>query len=178
VSPTVGAYLTRGSVILAAGLTAACSTSHAIEFVPSPTELHMPSIGVSADVVPVVADDRVLDVPDDPRVVGWWSAGASPGDAEGTVVMDVHLDTAEAGEGPFAAVHDLEVGDSAEIVGFDGGTHTYQVTEVSVYDKTVLPYAELFRQEGPPQAVLVTCGGRFDPVQGWDSNVVVVMSPQ
>ncbi len=137
----------------------------------------MPSIDVRAEIEAVVADDRVLQVPDDPRVVGWWAGGASPGDEEGSVVLDVHVDTADHGDGPFAAVHDLQVGDPAEIVGRDGVTYEYSVTDVAVHEKAVLPYAELFRQDGDPQAVLVTCGGRFDPVDGWDSNVVVVMTP-
>jgi hypothetical protein len=158
------------------GLAAACGTSHAIEFVAAPSKVRLPTIDVEANIVAVTADDRVLDVPDDPRVVGWWAGGASPGDREGTVVMDVHVDTA-AGEGPFTAVHALEAGDPAEIVGHGGRRHAYVVTDVATYEKEALPYADLFRQDGPHQAVLVTCGGVFDPVHGWDSNVVVVMEP-
>ena len=165
------------ALLLLAGVLAACSSSHAIEYTPSPSRLSLPSIDVDAEVVPVSASDRVLEVPDDPRVVGWWSAGAQPGDDEGSVVLDVHLDTVEHGFGPFTAVHHLEPGDPAQIEGADGRDHDYTVVDVVTYEKTVLPYAELFDQDGPAKAVLVTCGGEFDPVQGWDSNVVVVMEP-
>jgi hypothetical protein len=160
-----------------ASVLAACSSSHAIEYKPSPSRLSMPSINVDAEVVPVSAPDGVLEVPPDPRVVGWWSGGAQPGDQEGSVVLDVHLDSVEHGFGPFAAVHHLEPGDPAQVVGADGSDHDYTVVDVVTYEKTVLPHAELFRRDGPPKAVLVTCGGEFDPVHGWDSNVVVVMEP-
>ncbi len=165
------------ALLLLASVLAACSSSHAIEYTPSPSRLSMPSIDVDAEVVPVTASDRVLEVPPDPRVVGWWSGGAQPGDDEGSVVLDVHLDTVEHGYGPFTAVHHLQPGDPARIVGADGRDHHYTVAEVVTYEKTVLPYAELFGQDGPPKAVLVTCGGEFDPMHGWDSNVVVVMEP-
>ena len=159
------------------GALAACSSSHAVEFAPSPSSLSMPSIGVEADVVPVLAQNRVLDVPEEPWVVGWWADGASPGDGEGTVLLDVHIDTEEHGFGPFTAVDRLEAGDPVSITGADGQDHDYAVAEVVTHEKTVLPYAELFDQSGPERAVLVTCGGRFDPQAGWDSNVVVVMAP-
>ena len=52
-----------------------------------------------------------------------------------------------------------------------------EVADVVTYEKAVLPYAELFNQSGPERVVLMTCGGQFDPQTGWDSNVVVVMTP-
>ena len=158
-------------------LLAGCSSSHAVGFQPAPTALRMPSIDVDSEIVAVVADERVLDVPAQPWVVGWWSGGSAPGDDSGTVVLDVHLDTLEHGDGPFVRVDELVAGDPAEIVGHDGTVHRYEVSDVRAYTKTVLPYAELFRQQGPPQAVIVTCGGRFDPETGWDSNVVVMLTP-
>lgn len=165
------------ALLLLGGVLAACSSSHAIEFTPSPSRLSMSSIGIDAEIVPVTATERVLEVPEEPWVVGWWSGGAEPGDDEGSVVLDVHLDTLEHGFGPFTAVHDLEPGDPVTITGHNGREHVYAVADVVTYEKTVLPYAELFDQDGPPKAVLVTCGGDFDPTAGWDSNVVVLMEP-
>ena len=48
-----------------------------------------------AAVVPVLAPGGALDVPADPQVIGWWSAGPRPGSAAGTVVLAGHVDTAE-----------------------------------------------------------------------------------
>lgn len=142
-----------------------------------PTGLTIPAIDIEARIVPVRAIDRVLEVPPEPWVVGWWSGGVTPGSGNGTAVLDVHLDSAEHGTGPFVRVHDLEGGEPAHIEDEAGVRHSYVVTDVLTFAKEVLPYAELFRQDGPAQVVLVTCGGRFDPDEGWDSNVVVVLTP-
>ena len=69
-----------------------------------PTAIRIPALGVRAAVVPVLAPGGALDVPADPQVIGWWSAGPRPGSAAGTVVLAGHVDTAERGLGAFAAL--------------------------------------------------------------------------
>ena len=66
----------------------------------SPGRLALPRLGVDAPVQAVgVGPDRLLAVPDDPRTLGWWRGGATPGDAAGSVVVDGHVDSAERGPG-------------------------------------------------------------------------------
>lgn len=144
-----------------------------------PSALVLPTIEISADVVPVDAgDDGVLDVPPDPRVVGWWSGGARPGQGRGAVVLDVHLDSRTYGKGPFARATDLIVGDPITVIDEADRKLHYTVESVETYEKTRLPYETLFAQDGPERVVLVTCGGVYRPDQGgWDSNVVVTFVP-
>jgi sortase (surface protein transpeptidase) len=141
--------------------------------------IDLPTIGISAPIVPVSVEDGVLEVPPSVSTVGWWRRGASPKDSEGTVVLDVHRDSRKEGRGPFASAERLSPGDQVSLIDADGVTHSYRVTTVTTYAKTALPYAELFRQDGPARMVLVTCGGAYDKSGGgWDSNVVVEFEPE
>jgi sortase (surface protein transpeptidase) len=150
-----------------------------VDFTPAPTRIDLPSIGVSAPIVPVsVEPDGQLQVPDSVRTVGWWRRGAAPADTEGTVVLDVHRDTRAEGRGPFAQAERLRRGDGVTVTDDEGVEHRYRVTSVEVFRKVALPYEELFTQDGPARMVLVTCGGVYRASQGgWDSNVVVVFEP-
>lgn len=183
--PTATTYWRRRAVavvtVLLAALLVTWTVSAALggggHIVTRPTGLTIPAIDIDARIVPVQAIDRVLEVPPEPWVVGWWADGATPGSGSGTVVLDVHLDTAEHGTGPFARVHDLDGGEPVYVEDDAGARHAYVVADVLTFAKEALPYAELFRQDGPERVVLVTCGGQFDPDEGWDSNVVVVLTP-
>lgn len=125
-----------------------------------------------------MSDDGVLGVPERPTTVGWWAGGASPTDAQGTVVLDVHLDSRRYGRGPFGKATQLAAGDVVTVTDSAGKRHDYRVTSVDTYRKTALPYDELFAQTGPARMVLVTCGGTYRrDAGGWDSNVVVAFEP-
>ncbi len=145
---------------------------------PAPTRLTIPAIGVDSQVIPVGTDSGVLQVPPDPWVVGWWSDGVGPGAGYGTVVLDAHLDSRQYGTGPFVRATELVPGDVASVWDEVGGAHQYRVVDVETYRRDDLPYQELFAQQGPERAVLVTCGGTYQRERGgWDSNVVVVLEP-
>ncbi len=173
----VGASTSPSPAVTANGSTALWSQSdRATRFVSaaSPTSIDLPTLDIRASIVPVNVDDGVLEVPPSVSTVGWWRNGATPKDRQGTVVLDVHRDSRAEGRGPFAAAEALLPGDEAAVTDDEGVTHRYRVTDVTSYKKASLPYAELFRQDGPARMVLVTCGGTYDRSGGgWDSNVVV-----
>ena len=52
-----------------------------------------------------------------------------------------------------------------------------RLDSVETYSKEVLPYEELFAQDGPGRVVPVTCGGTYRSSAGWDSDVVVTLTP-
>jgi sortase (surface protein transpeptidase) len=145
----------------------------------APSSITIPAIDIEAEVVPVVSEDGVLGVPEEPWVAGWWQDGASPGGAEGAVLLDAHVDSIAFGPGPFSRVTELEPGDLATITVADGSAFTYRVQDVTSYTKADLPYEQLFSQAGPERLVFVTCGGRYlGPDEGgYESNVVVVFVP-
>ena len=134
--------------------------------------------GVDTPVVPVsTAPDGSLTLPEHPTTVGWWSPGALPGSATGSVVLAGHVDSRVAGLGAFAVLRDLRVGERVTVRGADGRDVGYEVVARRVYRKAELP-SGTFARDGAPRLVLITCGGRFDPVaRSYDDNVVVFATP-
>lgn len=139
-----------------------------------PVELRIPELGVHAPVVGIEATDRLLTPPDDPQVLGWWSAGAPAGAALGGTLITGH--TVSTGGGAFDDLETLSRGDTVT-VRTPRGAVRYAVTRVLIYTKASLAnHAErVFSQEVPGRLVLVTC-------EDWNgetylSNVVVFAEP-
>jgi hypothetical protein len=146
----------------------------------APSRLRLPRLGVDAPVVPVsVAATGLLAVPDDPRTLGWWSGGAAPGGAAGSVVIDGHVDSASKGLGALSQLSHVRPGDEVTVAGRAGRTVGYTVVALRRYAKTALPAAEVFAQDVRPRLVVVTCGGTFDPgTRHYADNVVVYAVPR
>jgi sortase (surface protein transpeptidase) len=143
-----------------------------------PVGIRIPAIDIDSAVQHVGTEDRVLQIPPEPWVVGWWRDGARPGGDRGTVVLTAHLDSRKYGTGPFVRAKELPRGAAMVMVDTEGLKHRYRVERVDTFHKAALPYEELFRQSGPERVVLVTCGGTYDRNNGgWDSNVVVTFVP-
>lgn len=143
----------------------------------APAAIRIPSISIDSQVEPVGAEDRVLQIPPQPWVVGWWKDGVGPGQGRGTVVLTAHLDSRQYGVGPFVRADDLKPGEPMTLVDAEGTPHEYRVAAVDTFRKQALPYAELFDQGSPERVVFVTCGGAYDRRNGgWDSNVVVTFA--
>ncbi len=145
----------------------------------SPVRLQLPSLGVSARIVPVsVGSAGDLAVPDNPDVLGWWRSGARPGDGRGSVVIDGHIDSATQGLGVFARLQELEPGDPVLTESASGVLRRYWVTGRRQYAKASLPADEIFSQVVRERLVLISCGGRFDEDKGsYSDNVVVFAVP-
>ncbi|WP_372729193.1 class F sortase [Nocardioides sp.] len=140
----------------------------------APRSVVIPELGVRTRVVPVKAPGGTLVPPADPTVLGWWSAGARPGDATGSALITGH--TVHTGGGALDDLESLERGDVVRVRTRQGSMR-YSVRSVRVYDKgSVAAHAEeLFSQEVAGRLVLVTC-------EDWDgarylSNVVVIARP-
>ncbi|MGI8682639.1 MAG: class F sortase [Mycobacteriales bacterium] len=145
-----------------------------------PVRLRIPRLGVDAAVTPVgVLPGGDLDVPADPAVLGWWSGSARPGVADGSVVVDGHVDSARDGAGALFRLRELRPGDAVEVGGDDGQVLRYVVTARRQYAKSGLPAAEVFGPTPGPRLVLITCGGRFDSGRRhYADNVVVYAVPE
>jgi LPXTG-site transpeptidase (sortase) family protein len=143
-----------------------------------PVRLRVAAGDIDAPVVPVgVAADGQMAVPERVDEVGWYRFGPAPGAAAGSAVLAGHVDDRVQGEGAFADLADLQPGDE---VGVDGpaGTVTYRVREVRAFGKEALPVADLFREDGPPRLVLITCDGPFDrTARRYRDNLVVLADP-
>jgi hypothetical protein len=144
----------------------------------APARIELPAHHTGADVVPVaVLGDGSLQLPDDPRTIGWWVAGAAPGAAAGDVVLAGHVDTHRLGIGTFAVLRVVSLGEEIDVIDVSGAVHTYTVIARQQLAKAQLPMA-LFDPSGPPALVLITCGGAFDrTTRHYADNVIVVATP-
>jgi len=142
-----------------------------------PRVLVLPRQHVAALVQSVgVTAGRQLDLPSDPRQVGWWAGGQPVGAASGSTVIAGHLDSARSGIGALAALLNVKVGDPVEVSAGGVMLH-YRVVSRSTYRKTALPRA-VFRLDGPPVLTLVTCGGPYNArTHHYRDNVVVTALP-
>ncbi len=118
-----------------------------------------------------------LDLPDSAVRVAWWSAGASPGSGAGSVVLAAHV-SYDGATGPFTRLSQVRPGARVEVTSADGSTRAYAVESTRSAPKDALDRAELFRSDGPPVLVLVTCGGAYDrATRSFADNVVVTAVP-
>jgi Sortase domain len=124
------------------------------------------------------AVNGVLGVPVDPQRLGWWADGAPVGAGTGTVAVDGHVDSAAAGPGALFHLTSLRPGAVVLVTTTSGQTYRFAVTARRSYLKTRGLPADLFRTDGPPRLVLITCGGPFDATShSYLDNVVVFATP-
>jgi hypothetical protein len=124
-----------------------------------------------------VAQDGQMQLPPDPRVLGWYRFGPGPGSGSGSAVLAGHLDSRRLGLGPLVRLRDVEVGDPVRVRLGDGTTRRYRVSDVTRYDRQALPN-ELFSRSGPERLRLITCGGAYDAESGgYQQNLVVTATP-
>jgi hypothetical protein len=153
-------------------------TPTAPERAGAPTGLVLPGATRPVPLVAIGAlPSGALALPDRPTVVGWWAAGAVPGDPAGTAVIAGHIDSAADGAGPLRRLLDLRLGDVIQVTDAAGGRHAFALTSRTTYRKRDLP-PDLFQQDGPARLALITCGGAFDRRSGsYADNVVVLAAP-
>jgi hypothetical protein len=146
---------------------------------PRPVRVALGSVDVDLPVRPVgVAADGQMQLPPDPRVLGWYRFGPAPGASTGgSVVVAGHLDSRRLGLGPLVRLRDLQVGDSVVVTASDGARSTYTVRRLERFDRQALP-AEIFSRSGPERLRIVTCGGEYDAeAGGYQQNFVVTAVP-
>ncbi|MFF3484415.1 class F sortase [Streptomyces sp. NPDC002701] len=143
--------------------------------VPGPRSLSLPRLGVRAPVDPVgVADDGQVEVPDDPRRVGWYRFSPAPGEPSGSSVVVGHVDSDGRGLGVLVALADVRQGDRVLVRRADGSSVEYRVAARRSVAKQDLAASEAFRRDGPGVLTLITCAGPYLPDRGgYQRNLVV-----
>jgi hypothetical protein len=147
----------------------------------APNRIEIPKIKAVAPIVPVqTTPDGELEIPLNPKTVGWWSPGAKPGARRGTAILAGHINYAGV-TGPLAPIGTLNPGDQVFIFGMHHGKRTeltYRITGVRTYHKTNLPYKQIFDQNSVGRLAIVTCGGPFDASTGnYLDNIVAFAVP-
>jgi LPXTG-site transpeptidase (sortase) family protein len=140
----------------------------------APHRIVIPRLSVDAPVLAIRAPGGTLVPPSDPQELGWWAAGARPGDRRGSALVTGH--TVHTGGGALDDLETLARGDAVRVRTGHGWIR-YAVRNVRIYDKGSVAQdaSRLFSQRVPGRLVLVTC-------EDWDgvrylSNVVVTAVP-
>lgn len=144
---------------------------------PKPIGLEIASIGIEDGAVIGVGVDSggSFDVPTH-HEVGWYKYGPTPGQF-GSAVLAAHV-VLNGTDGVFRHLAELQTGDDVVVRFDDGSTREFTVLGLDQYPKADLPLEEIFRREGDPQLVLITCGGEFDPAtNGYRDNIVAFAAP-
>jgi hypothetical protein len=147
----------------------------------APYQIEIPKLGARAPIVTVsTTPDGALDVPLNPKTVGWWNGGAKPGAKKGTAILDGHINYRGV-DGVLSRIGTLNPGDTVYIRGLHGGKRTrvrFSITGVRTYEKHALPYKEIFDQSSVGRLAIVTCGGPFDAQTGnYLDNIVAFAVP-
>ncbi len=143
-----------------------------------PVSVQVPGVSGPAPVEAHTTDpvSGGFDLPKGAAVVAWWASGSAPG-GQGSVVLAGHV-SYDGQTGPFTRLSTVPVGSEVVVTSADGSAHRYSVQTVRSAPKTALDRGELFRTDGPPALVLVTCGGAYDAsTHTFASNVVVTATP-
>jgi sortase (surface protein transpeptidase) len=151
---------------------------------PAPVEPKAQPVGLQIDSIDVsrfpvrdigLEDDGQLEIPDETEI-GWYKYGATAGHP-GATVLAAHVNW-KGSQGPFSQLGTVEPGDQIEVALDDGTTRNYEVTERTMYGKLMLPRERIWRNTGPEELVLITCGGEFNPeIRSFKSNIVVYAVP-
>ena len=147
--------------------------------VEPPRRVSLARVGIDMPIVATgVRRDGQMELPDDPREIGWYRFGAVPGDDRGSAVLGGHVDSQRYGVGPLAKLAGAQRGDRIVVTGPDGQRLRYRVTSVERIAKAALPTDRLFDPDVAHRLVVVTCGGRYLPAAGgYEDNIVVIAKP-
>lgn len=144
-----------------------------------PQLLIIPGIELEMPIVATKVDKAgLMDLPDRPTRIGWYSYGPRPGGHIGSAVLGGHVDSRRYGIGPLADLDRLSRGDQIIVRTASGSSH-FEVESVRRISKQALPVSEIFARNGSPKLRIVSCGGAYIPSRGgYTDNVVVTATPQ
>lgn len=140
-----------------------------------PVRLRIPRMGIAAGVVFLDLDaNGIMQSPDGPDPVGWYTFSALPGLA-GNAVFSGHVDWHTGVTGAFWGLRELRSGDVVYVDGQDGHEYVYSVATSKAYPENGAPLAEIVGFRPGQQITLLTCEGVFDrSTRDYDQRRVVV----
>lgn len=143
----------------------------------APRSVEIPSIGISAPVVPRGLDAEGAITPpsfDTPQTVGWYGSGTEPG-AKGPALFVGHVDT-ETKPAVFYGLSAARPGAKVEVTRTDGTVAEFTIDDVQVFTRERFNARKAYgpRQDGRAELRLITCGGTYDRAsKSYTANVVV-----
>ncbi|WP_246238616.1 class F sortase [Acrocarpospora corrugata] len=140
-----------------------------------PERIDIPALAIKAPLMKLGltgAGDVELPPYEKPKVAGWYTGSAVPGD-DGASVIIGHVDTKSA-PAVFYRLRELRKGATVKVLRSDGKTASYQVDSVAQIPKDEFPARSVYTGDG---LRLVTCGGDFDwKNHEYRDNIIVYAS--
>jgi len=144
---------------------------------PPPGHVIIPSLGVTAPLIPEAISNSQLGIPADVHHVGIWSGGGQVIGTVGTVLLAGHVNWWNQGNGALYNLASIQPGALVEITAPTGTVTTWSIDALHAYRKANLPQT-IFAPAGSRRLVLVTCGGAFNASTGhYADNVVAEAVP-
>jgi sortase (surface protein transpeptidase) len=144
---------------------------------PRPVRIEIDTIDVARFPIRAIGlePDGQMEIPDETEI-GWYQYGATAG-RPGATVLAAHVSWNRTA-GPFARLGTVDPGARIAVTLDDGSVRTYEVVERAIYGKLELPRERLWRNTGPEELVLITCGGDYNPeIRRYRENIVVYAVP-
>ncbi|WP_354574673.1 class F sortase [Frigoribacterium sp. UYMn621] len=153
--------------------------SLSVASVVAPVRIRFDRLGIDMTVTAEGVDAKgAMALPANAADAGWYRYSPGLAATQGATVIAAHIDSRHDGIGPFSKLKNAAAGDTITLLGEDGSTLAYTVTELRQVGKIDAPMAEVFDTTGAPRLTLVTCGGVFNSKTGhYLDNVIVTATP-
>jgi sortase (surface protein transpeptidase) len=136
----------------------------------APTEIRIPKLGITDDIVPVgLNEDGSLEVPD-VHQTGYYNDSPAPGQP-GPALLAGHVNY-QGQVGALAHIGQLKPGDRVEVTTATGATAVFTVYKVDEQKKKAIDWVAILADRPDPELVIVTCSGQLIG-HSYDSNTVV-----
>lgn len=123
-----------------------------------PARITVPSVGLTAPIVPVqAAPNGDIGVPP-PGKAGWYDGGARPGEP-GRAVLIGHVDNMAGHLAEFGRIANVRDGAQIKTTDASGRVRAFQVVGRTQTRKTAFPRDDVYGASEHPVLVLITCGG-------------------
>lgn len=142
--------------------------------VPAPTEVTIPSIGVSSTLMSLgLNKDGTVEVPpaEQGMTAGWYTGRPAPGQP-GPAVIIGHNSTRH-GPAVFEKLHQLREGARIDVRDASGGTSRFTVTSTETVSKKAFPTERVYGATSERVLRLITCDGDFDAEGHPVDNLIV-----
>ena len=142
---------------------------------PRPVRIVIPSIGLSAPVVPLgLNPDRTLQVPRNFGDTGWFRGGPEPGEPGAAVIVG-HV-ASRSGPAVFYRLREVRVGQLITIRLQGGSIVRYVVNSMVRVQKSHFPTKRVYARTKQPTLRLITCAGKLNLTTGHHPDNYIVFA--
>lgn len=139
-----------------------------------PTQINIPSISVTSLVEKVgIGEDGAMDVPINPKNVGWYMFGPKPGEV-GSSAIAGHINWWNGVAGIFDKLHKLKPGDKIVVSDENEQPLTFVVSKIKTYEAKADASEVFVSNDGKAHLNLITCSGKWNKrAQQYSTRLVV-----